>query len=107
MVEQHGTASISLGDVPTAYVSAGSLNAERPTHVQAEGPARLSVETLRRFGGISPRALLGGEFDDHAAILEIHAGEGGTDSQDWADMLLRMYLRWGENRGFKTELVDQ
>jgi hypothetical protein len=62
MVEQHGTASISLGDVPAAYVSAGSLNAERPTHVQAEGPARLSVETLRRFGGISPRALLGGEF---------------------------------------------
>jgi peptide chain release factor 2 len=51
-------------------------------------------------------SLLGGEFDDAPAILEVHAGEGGTDSQDWAEMLLRMYLRWGERRGFKTELVE-
>jgi peptide chain release factor 2 len=50
-------------------------------------------------------ALLGGEFDDMPAILEVHAGEGGTDSQDWAEMLLRMYLRWSERRGFKTEIV--
>jgi peptide chain release factor 2 len=51
-------------------------------------------------------ALLGGEFDDSPAILEVHAGEGGTDSQDWGEMLLRMYLRWGERRRFKTELVE-
>ena len=51
-------------------------------------------------------SLLGGEFDDHPAIIEIHAGEGGTDSQDWAEMLLRMYLRWAELRGFKAELVE-
>jgi peptide chain release factor 2 len=51
-------------------------------------------------------ALLGGEFDDHPAILEIHAGEGGTDSQDWAEMLLRMYLRWAERRGMKADLVE-
>ena len=51
-------------------------------------------------------ALLGGEFDDYPAILEIHAGEGGTDAQDWAEMLLRMYLRWAERRGFHAELVD-
>ena len=51
-------------------------------------------------------SLLSGEFDDAPAILEVHAGEGGTDSQDWAEMLLRMYLRWGERRGFKTELVE-
>jgi len=51
-------------------------------------------------------SLLGGEFDDAPAILEVHAGEGGTDSQDWAEMLLRMYLRWGERRGFKAELVE-
>jgi len=51
-------------------------------------------------------SLLGGEFDDAPAILEVHAGEGGTDSQDWAEMLLRMYLRWGERRGLKTELVE-
>jgi peptide chain release factor 2 len=51
-------------------------------------------------------ALLGGEFDDAPAILEIHGGEGGTDSQDWAEMLLRMYLRWAERRSFKTELLE-
>jgi peptide chain release factor 2 len=50
-------------------------------------------------------ALLGGEYDDNPAILEIHAGEGGTDSQDWAEMLLRMYLRWAEDRAFKTNVV--
>jgi peptide chain release factor 2 len=51
-------------------------------------------------------AVLGGEFDDSPAILEIHPGEGGTDSQDWAEMLLRMYLRWAERKGFETELVE-
>ena len=51
-------------------------------------------------------ALLGGEFDDHPAILEVHAGEGGTDSQDWAEMLLRMYLRWAERRSFAAEVVE-
>ncbi|CAN5546918.1 peptide chain release factor 2 [soil metagenome] len=51
-------------------------------------------------------ALLGGEFDDHSAILEVHAGEGGTDSQDWANMLLRMYLRWAERRGLGNDLVE-
>ena len=51
-------------------------------------------------------ALLGGEFDDNPAILEVHAGEGGTDSQDWAEILLRLYQRWTERRGFKLELVE-
>jgi peptide chain release factor 2 len=51
-------------------------------------------------------ALLSGEFDDHPAIVEIHAGEGGTDSQDWAEMLLRMYLRWAESNGFKTQVIE-
>lgn len=51
-------------------------------------------------------ALLGGEFDDNPAILEVHAGEGGTDSQDWAEILLRLYQRWTERRGFKVELVE-
>jgi peptide chain release factor 2 len=51
-------------------------------------------------------SLLGGEYDTYPAILEVHAGEGGTDSQDWAEMLLRMYLRWAERRGFKTQVVE-
>jgi peptide chain release factor 2 len=50
--------------------------------------------------------LLGGENDARNAIVAINAGAGGTDAQDWAEMLLRMYLRWCERRGFKTELID-
>jgi peptide chain release factor 2 len=65
------------------------------------------VEVLEKeLSGLEVTALLGGEFDDYPAILEVHAGEGGTDSQDWADMLLRMYQRWTERRGFRTEVVE-
>ncbi|NPV79321.1 MAG: peptide chain release factor 2 [Firmicutes bacterium] len=51
-------------------------------------------------------SLLKGEYDGNNAILTIHPGAGGTESQDWADMLLRMYLRWAERRGYKTQIVD-
>jgi peptide chain release factor 2 len=52
------------------------------------------------------RKMLGGEHDRKNAIVTIHPGAGGTESQDWADMLLRMYLRWAERRGFKREVMD-
>ncbi|MBN8657857.1 MAG: peptide chain release factor 2 [Anaerolineae bacterium] len=51
-------------------------------------------------------AMLSGPFDHDDAILAIHAGAGGTDSQDWAEMLQRMYLRWIESRGFTAEIID-
>ena len=52
------------------------------------------------------KKMLGGEHDRKNAIVTIHPGAGGTESQDWAEMLLRMYIRWAERRGFKKELVD-
>jgi len=52
------------------------------------------------------KKMLGGEHDRKNAIITIHPGAGGTESQDWAEMLLRMYLRWIERRGFKRELID-
>ena len=52
------------------------------------------------------RRMFAGEMDDHNAFLDVQAGSGGTEAQDWADMLLRMYLRWGERRGFKAELIE-
>ncbi len=52
------------------------------------------------------RKMLGGEHDRKNAIVTIHPGAGGTESQDWAEMLLRMYLRWVERRGFKREVID-
>jgi len=70
----------------------------------------LEAETVtleREIGRGEFRLLLSGPHDRNDAILAIHAGAGGTDSQDWADMLLRMYLRWAEKRGYTTELIDK
>ena len=64
---------------------------------------KLKTEVARR----QLEALLSGEADANDSYLEVHAGAGGTDSQDWALMLLRMYTRWAERRGFKVELVDE
>jgi peptide chain release factor 2 len=51
--------------------------------------------------------LFSGEYDESDAIISISAGAGGTEATDWAEMLVRMYLRWGERRGFRTEILDQ
>jgi peptide chain release factor 2 len=73
--------------------------------VEAEVAEQL--EALGRdFDGLELRALFTGEWDDHDAVCEVHAGEGGTDSQDWAEMMLRMYRRWAENRRFDFELDE-
>jgi peptide chain release factor 2 len=56
--------------------------------------------------GLEFRRMFSGEMDSANAFLDIQAGSGGTEAQDWADMLLRMYLRWGEQHEFKTELME-
>ncbi len=63
---------------------------------------RISAEVER----LDLQLLLGGEYDRRNAIVAFHAGAGGTESQDWAEMLLRMYVRWAERRGFRTEILD-
>jgi len=60
----------------------------------------------REFDELELRALFTGEHDELDAVCEVHSGAGGTDSQDWANMLLRMYLRWAERRGFSAELDE-
>ena len=60
----------------------------------------------QRVTDLEFRRMFSGEMDAHNAFLDIQSGSGGTEAQDWANMLLRMYLRWGERRGFKTELVE-
>ena len=66
---------------------------------------------MRRFGvqldKLETAMLLSGENDHRSAIMTIHPGAGGTESQDWAEMLMRLYLRWAERMGFKTEITDQ
>lgn len=64
-------------------------------------------ETSKELDKFEIRLMLSGEYDEADAILTINAGAGGTDAQDWASMLLRMYMRWAENRGWKVELLDK
>ena len=76
-----------------------------------EGSIREGETALKRIGEEAHRrsveALLSGEADTMNTYLEVHAGAGGTESQDWASMLARMYMRWGERRGYKVKLIDQ
>ena len=74
-----------------------------------EFQAELEIETKaieREVGRREFNAMLSGEFDRGDAIFAIHAGAGGTDSQDWAEMLQRMYLRWMEQHNYQAEIID-
>ena len=64
-------------------------------------------EINEQLGNLEIFALLNGEYDKYSAVLEIHPGAGGTESCDWANMLLRMYTKWCEKRGYKYEIVDE
>ncbi len=80
---------------------------------EAEGDEAIIAEGLATLATLAARAdadkvqaLLAGEADANNAFIEVHAGAGGTESQDWAEMLQRMYSRWAERHGYKVEVVD-
>lgn len=78
---------------------------------EGDGVLRADVAvTLESLAGelhsLEMRSLFSGEHDERDVVAEVHAGAGGTDAQDWAEMLLRMYLRWAERRGFEVELDE-
>jgi peptide chain release factor 2 len=75
----------------------GDLAAELDSHLK---PLEQELDRLRED------ALFNGEYDAGDAVVTIHAGTGGTDAQDWAEILLRMYLRWAEHRGLKAEVIE-
>ncbi len=64
-------------------------------------------ELFKRFGALKEELKLAGPYDDHDAILSIYAGAGGTDAQDWAQMLLRMYVRWAEQNDYDVTTIDE
>lgn len=81
---------------------------------EAEGDADIVAESETALQALMATAermeietLLSGEADGNDAYLEVHAGAGGTESQDWASMLLRMYLRWAEKKGYKANIIEQ
>jgi peptide chain release factor 2 len=80
---------------------------------EAEGDEAMEADAVASLGQLAERAerdkvtaLLAGEADANDTYIEVNAGAGGTESQDWAEMLQRMYSRWAERRGYKVELVD-
>lgn len=85
------------------YVELGEMEGDEAT--VDEGVATLAA-LADKADADKVQALLAGEADGNDTFIEIHAGAGGTESQDWAEMLLRMYTRWAEKRGFKVELIE-
>lgn len=84
----------------------GTIHAEEDPGSAAD--FRGMVEELeKRFDRLNRESFFSGKYDQNNAILMVHAGTGGKDAQDWAQMLLRMYFRYAERRGYKTELLDE
>lgn len=82
------------------------LSAANDSALEAELYEQLA-ELEQHFEELKHDLLFSGKFDDHDAIVRLHAGAGGTDAQDWASMLLRMYTRWAERSDMKVELIEQ
>jgi peptide chain release factor 2 len=87
-----------------AMIELGEAEKDQGVVTESENALkRLKTEAARR----ELEALLSGEADANEAYLEVHAGAGGTESQDWAGMLFRMYTRWAEQHGYKVELLEE
>ena len=92
----------ALDDALT-LIELGEAENDNPT-VEEGGASLRALE--QQTAKLQVEALLSGEADSNDTYLEVHSGAGGTESQDWTQMLMRMYLRWAERRGFKTEVMD-
>ncbi len=93
-----------IGDLEGLIELAGEApEDERPALAGDIESELAAIET--RFAELDLQLTLGGPYDRRAAVLSVHAGAGGTEAQDWAEMLLRMYLRWAEQHRFKSEIL--
>jgi peptide chain release factor 2 len=90
-------------DDATTLIELGEAEKDEATVAEGEAALRKLAPEARRQ---EVEALLAGEADSNDTYLEVHAGAGGTESQHWAERLLRMYMRWGEARGYKVSLVE-
>lgn len=95
----------ALQDQVRELIELSDLLAEEPDSLeQLEEELEVAGKSLEREEFY---LTLGGQYDSGDGIISIHAGAGGTEAQDWAEMLLRMYLRWSERKGFKAEILDR
>ena len=91
-------------DDSVTLIDLGEAENDEPSVKEGELQLK-SLETLA--AKLQLEALLSGEADNNDTYVEVHSGAGGTESQDWASMLLRMYSRWGERQGYKVEMMEQ
>ncbi|HHO69846.1 MAG TPA: peptide chain release factor 2 [Gammaproteobacteria bacterium] len=102
VVDTLGGLQQSLADAEELVeLAAGEGDEETLAAVEAD-----LADMERRVAALEFRRMFSGEMDEANAFVDIQAGSGGTEAQDWAEMLLRMYLRWAERHGFKTELIE-
>ncbi|TAK27870.1 MAG: peptide chain release factor 2 [Chloroflexota bacterium] len=103
--EQIGTWSDLAQEVSELLELAELVGAEADETLSREVESR-TEEVAQRVDGLEFELILSGDYDAKNAILSVHAGAGGTESQDWAEMLLRMYLRWAEAHRYKVSVLD-
>lgn len=84
-----------------------ALYGEGATAAETADLENQGADLVKRFEEMEFRSLLSGEYDRNDLILAIHSGAGGVDAQDWAQMLLRMYLRWAEKNGYRAKIVEE
>ncbi|MCF1183058.1 peptide chain release factor 2 [Marichromatium gracile] len=100
---------VTIDELTSGLADADDLLAMAVEEEDADTVAALEADLAgyeARVAELEFRRMFSGEMDANNAFVDIQAGSGGTEAQDWSEMLLRMYLRWGERRGFKTELME-
>ncbi len=95
--------STRLEDAVT-FIDLGEFEGDKEAVIDGENELHKLLQEAER---LETERLLSGKADRNNAFIEVHSGAGGTESQDWASMLMRMYVRWGERNGFKVEMVDE
>ena len=102
IVDELDQLSIALNDANELIVLAIEEDDEATV-----GEVAADLEAIEaRVAGLEFRRMFGGEMDDNNAFVDIQSGAGGTEAQDWAEMILRMYLRWAESHGFESEVIE-
>ena len=100
---------VTIEDLTTGLNDAGEL-LEMAVEEDDSGTVDEVVGDLEKFTArleaLEFRRMFAGEMDPNSAYVDIQSGAGGTEAQDWADMILRMYLRWAEAHGFKAEIIE-